>query len=35
MTATYTMNRMGAGMGDMRGISVVFAASMAVAAAAA
>ena len=32
MTATYTMNRMGSGLGDMRGISVVFAASLAAAA---
>jgi CubicO group peptidase (beta-lactamase class C family) len=33
MTATYTMNRMGSGLGDMRGIGVVFAAGQAVAAA--
>jgi CubicO group peptidase (beta-lactamase class C family) len=32
MTATYTMNRMGSGLGDMRGIGVVFAANAAVAA---
>jgi CubicO group peptidase (beta-lactamase class C family) len=33
LTATYTMNRMGSGIGDMRGISVVFAATLAAAAA--